>query len=115
MKLRIPYWYLLIVPMACYVVGFILNTVTVAVNHGLMPVLTSYCQEYQNYWAQTGDSIHACMAPSSHLKFFSDWIRFSGRTASIGDLFIWVYSDLGLSSLYIWIALIIKDNNRGKR
>src|SRR5260221_1869027 len=112
MQIKIPYWPLLLGPSLCFMLGFFLNSLAVASNHGVMPVLTSNCEVREAAWDESGDSIHACMTKSSRLKIFSDWVFIPGLgTASLGDGLETIYDKGMFPALFIWIALIVKDRN----
>jgi hypothetical protein len=109
MKIKIPRWYLLGIPLACYALGVAMNFVVIAHNNGQMPVLyPGGC--IINVFQE--DPIHVCMNTSSHWKFLADWIVINNLgVASPGDLLIWVYKYWGYSSFVAWFTLLLKDIN----
>jgi hypothetical protein len=108
MKLRVPYWQLLLGPSALLVIGMSLNALVMAVNGGQMPVQwPGGCDP-----KMMGDDItHACMTHATHLKFLADWIVLQAGVASPGDLFIWTWEATFMPALYAWLALIIRDHS----
>ena len=110
MRLRIPYWQLLVFPALMVAVGFFMNSIAVAVNGGQMPVLwPGGCAAML---AIQDDGIHQCMTHATHLKFLCDWILWHGMgVASPGDFLELGQNAIQLPCLYAWIALVIKDAN----
>jgi hypothetical protein len=112
MRIRIPYFYLLTFPAFMFGFGFILNAIVIALNHGQMPVQwPGGCDPD----TMGDDIIHSCMASATHLKFLADWIFIRGvGVASPGDLLLWAGRFTFMPSVYAWLALVIKDENRKK-
>ena len=114
---RVKYWPLLVGPVTLFAIGFVLNAIVIAANHGQMPVLwpggCAALKDVQDAYAAMGgdDSIHTCMLQASHLKFLADWIHMSDGMYSVGDLFIMAYDYTFSAALIIWIALHIKDHH----
>jgi hypothetical protein len=109
-KLKIPYWPILLCPWLSYAAGFVLNAIVMAFNGGQMPTLwPGGCTTFEV------DMMHVCMTHASHLKFLADWIviRDTG-IASPGDFFIWAAQYTQDWLLYVWIALVVKDSNSKK-
>ena len=115
MKIRIPYWYLLILPSLLMWFGMFLNAFAVMENGHTMPVLVTNCQETQAVWSMWGDTIHSCMTHSTKYKILTDWFFIPNLgTASIGDFFEWISDKFYLPFIYMWVALIIKKFNNEK-
>ena len=109
MRSKIPYWPLLAGPYLMLAVGFLLNAIVIAANHGQMPV---QCIHGSDKFLD-GNPIHACMVASSHLKFLSDWVLINGLgIASPGDFLMWAYEIVLTPFTYIWALLMIIDSNR---
>jgi hypothetical protein len=108
--MKIPYKYLLFAPWVSLAIGFVLNSLAIAANHGQMAVLwPGGCADAQAF---ASDAIHTCMTPATHWNVISDWIVVNHYgVVSPGDLFLWASEYTKLPALYIWIALIIKDLN----
>lgn len=72
---KIPYSYLLYGPAMLFVIGFAMNSIVIAANHGQMPVLFpgGGCPDISD------DPVHVCMTASTHLKFLADWIMMVSR------------------------------------
>lgn len=109
MKLKIPYWPLLLGPTLALATGFILNVAVVGANHSQMPVLLA-----ANDSLAEGDIKHCVMTANTHLKFLADWIYVGFGIASPGDLFIFLYQATFIPSLVTWAAFIIKDKSEGR-
>lgn len=107
MKFKIPYWPLLLGPIAAFGLGLALNAIAVAANFGQMMVLGPIgCP------ADASDPLHGCMSAASHLKWLSDVILYpSLGMMSIGDIFIFGGKYLLQPCLLLWAALMIKDAN----
>lgn len=110
MKLKIPYWYLLLGPTIAHGVGFGLNALVMAVNHAQMPVLMPGGDVSL---LNPDDLLHCAMTAQTHLKFLADWIviKDSG-IASPGDFLLWFYELTFMPSLVAWVTCIIKDKHR---
>lgn len=108
MKSYIPYWYLLLGPSLAFVLGFVLNAIVMAANHGQMPVLIPGGCHVEDM----DDLIHSCMTHASHLKFLADWIvvRHLG-VASPGDFLEWFFDATYQAGLAAWAALMIRDKH----
>ena len=107
---RIPYKWLLLGPTAMFAIGFAMNAVVMAANHGQMPVLVpGGC--FPDTMSE--DVIHSCMVAGTHLKFLADWIvvRHYG-VFSPGDFFEMVFHETFWPSLVLWIGLIIDHFNK---
>lgn len=109
---KIPYWPFLLGPWLAFGIGFALNALVMAVNHGQMPVLTFDCDVNLARWVESGDYLHSCMVSTTHLKALADYIVIPGvGTASPGDFFEWASEWLGAWCLPVWIALVLKNHN----
>jgi len=108
--MKIPYASLLLGPTALFALGFTLNAIVMAANHGQMPVLVpGGCGPH----TMDEDVIHTCMIAGTHLKFLADWILIHrSQVASIGDFFEWAFEYSFWPSLVLWVGFIIKDYNR---
>jgi len=112
MTLYIPYWQFLLIPSLIYGIGWTLNAVVIAINHG-MPVLA--------YGALTCDTavfdkaVHICMTPQTRLRFLADWIYTMGLMASPGDYLEWLGERLLWPSFIIWAVLMIRDRREMSR
>lgn len=106
---KVPYWYLLALPIICFGVGFALNALVMKANNGVMPVMVpGGCpSDFPN------DGIHACATSLTHLKFLSDWIyvRSTDSIMSIGDFLEKVWYDLHTICSCAWVALMIAKVN----
>lgn len=108
--MKIPYASLLLGPLALFAIGFTMNALVMAANHGQMPVLVpGGCGPD----TMEGDVIHSCMVAGTHLKFLADWIviRHLG-VASPGDFLEWACDGAFWPSLVMWVGFIIRDHNR---
>lgn len=108
--MKIPYASLLLGPTALFALGFAINALVMAVNHGQMPVLVpGGCSPSD----MADDLIHSCMVAGTHLKFMADWIviRHLG-VASPGDFFEWGGDAAFWPSLVLWIGFMIRDHNQ---
>jgi hypothetical protein len=108
--MKIPYSYLLLGPGALFALGFVLNAVVMAANHGQMPVLipggiADGCP------LDPQDFLHSCMTSATHLKIIADWVvAKSLGVASPGDFFLWAGDSSFWPALTAWIALMLKGN-----
>lgn len=113
MRIKIPYWPLLLGPSLAVGLGMLMNAVVIAANHHTMPVLVTSCEQSSVGWAMSGDNVHACMDQLSRFKFLADWFYIPGLgTASPGDFFEWASELAWYPSLAIWASLMIRDRNK---
>ena len=106
-RLRIPYWYLLLGPTLCYFIGFLMNAFVMVINKNQMPVLFPGWIPY----GLEDDIVHAPMTHATHLRFLADWIFVKHvGIASPGDFFEWVYDQTYATCMILWIAFVIKDH-----
>jgi hypothetical protein len=107
----IPYWPLLTGPALFFGIGFAMNAIVMAANHGQMPVLwPGGCP--QDGVSEDVFPIHACMSAATHLKFLADWIVIRGLgVTSPGDFFEWLSDATLMPALYMWLALVIRDKH----
>jgi hypothetical protein len=107
MRFKIPYWPLLVGPILSFGIGFTLNAIVIAANHGSMPVLVpGGCEPGMI------SEIHSCMTRTSHLKFLADWILVRGiGIASPGDFLELLFDATFMPALYMWMALVIRKFN----
>jgi hypothetical protein len=110
LKLKIPYWYLLLGPTFLFYLGGLFNLGVMALNHGQMPVLipTDIASQFDF------DARHVLMTSATHLKFFCDWLSLGDGVASPGDLLLWLSQSISAPCLAVWVALMIKESNEGK-
>lgn len=99
-------WPLLVLPTLLLVLGSFSNQAVIAANHGVMPVSYPPCFAEGAVPGMALDDIHACIAPSSHLKVLADlWMNSQGSYESFGDGLI----DLGewarTWAYYVWFVL----------
>ena len=107
---KIPYWPFLLGPALSFALGFSMNALVMAANHGQMPVLVpgGHCG-----LIDPDDFIHSCMTSATHFKILADWIVINHfGVASPGDFFEWFAEQTFVPSLAIWIALVIKDKHK---
>lgn len=106
--MKIPYKYLLLGPTAMFALGFAMNAIVMAANHGQMPVLIpgGDCS-----MVDAEDIIHSCMNAGTHLKFLADWIviRHLG-VASPGDFLEWASDATFWPALFAWVMFMIRDH-----
>lgn len=109
MKIKIPRWPLLAIPLAMYAIGSLANFAVMAHNGGQMPVLyPGGCGGD----AFADDPIHVCMTVSTHWKFLADWIVINHfGVASPGDLLLWGSNLIGYPAAIAWLTLLLKDIN----
>lgn len=106
-RLRIPYWYFLVLPSAAFFIGALMNVLVIAANHASMPVLVP-----NGLSLDAEDWIHHAMTPATHLKLLADWIVIRGEgVASIGDYLIWAGLKTREICWIVWAALVIRDAN----
>lgn len=116
MKVKLPYWYLLIVPLLCYGLGAAMNVTALAANHQQMPVYEARCEERAVIWLSENDALHACFTPATRLRFLCDWIYVPGTgVASPGDCLVWLYENLATPAAYLWVVLMVMEYNRRKQ
>lgn len=107
MKLKFPYWYLLVIPPVLFWGGALLNQIACAVNGGQMPVL--YPGGHAEIYTQ--DAYHTSLIAKSHLKFLSDWINLKEEGMySIGDGMVMLGDKLMDTGRILWAALMIRDS-----
>jgi hypothetical protein len=99
-------------PSLLFAVGFALNAVVMAANHGQMPVLIPGGIADGCPINPDKDFLHSCMTQATHLKFLTDWMVIKGLgIASPGDLGLWGGDAAFWPALTAWVALVIKDRN----
>lgn len=97
--MKLPKWLLLVSPSALYALGYALNALVMAANHGQMPVLwPGGCAGYP----QDNDILHVCMDAHTHLKFLADWIVQHDGVASPGDYLEWASDVTFWPCIFIW-------------
>src|SRR5258707_11259536 len=85
-SMKLPYWKLFVTPPALFILGFLMNSLVMAMNNNQMPVfIPGGCP----VGTDLGDGIHTCMNAHTHLKALADWILIPGAIASPGDMFLW--------------------------
>jgi hypothetical protein len=90
---------LLLVPVSCWVIGFALNKICMAVNGGMMPVM------WPTGWgAFPSDANHILMTTQTHLNSLGDWINVHVGVASVGDQLIEFYKATWFPFLLGYIA-----------
>lgn len=107
MRLKIPYWYLLLGPTLAFWLGYGMNALVMAANNGQMPVLwPGGCAP------ETADFLHSCMTAKTHLKFLADWIVEHHAVASPGDYLERFYDKSFGPGPVAWVALMIRDKHK---
>lgn len=129
MKLRIPYWKVLALPVFLFVLGYCSNQAVLIANHGKFPVMVNEVQQVEHQKQMEvslgdiqivvpsapvtssqylGDDVHSVMGPNSHLKALADIFALPQGTASIGDFLIlageWLWSYCPI----IWLTLVLR-------
>jgi hypothetical protein len=102
--LKVPYWYLLAVPVMLFVSGFFMNKIAMASNGGAMPVLIYKCSADD----MEGDRRHICMTHDTHVKILCDWINVQGGIESLGDILLDGSEYTFWPFVFGWLVLIIK-------
>jgi len=91
--MKIPVWTLAVVPTVAWYVGFLMNAIAVASNHGAMPVQFPIGIDMSVAQLRVaGDLVHSVMTSETHFKFLCDWILINGPSPSIaspGDVLEW--------------------------
>lgn len=107
----IPYWYLLVGPVALYWTGFAMNTLVMVCNGNQMPV---FAPEACIQIFLSGDFIHSCGTSATHLKILSDWIiiRSANGVFSPGDMLEMFADKITFYGYIAWAALMIKSHNK---
>jgi hypothetical protein len=108
--MKIPYASLLLGPTALFAIGFTMNALVMAANHGQMPVLVpgGNCS-----LIDAEDFIHSCMTAGTRLKFLADWIVINPFGVwSPGDLFELACKTTLWPGLILWAGFVIKDYNK---
>ena len=109
MKIKRPYWPLLLGPTFLYYLGSFFNVGVMAINHGQMPVLVpgNDCS-----LIEPEDFIHTCMTAGTHLKFLADWIVINHfGVASPGDFLEWACDQTFWPALFAWVMFVIRDHD----
>lgn len=107
--MKIPHKWLLLGPVAMFALGFAMNAVVMAANHGQMPVLIpgNNCS-----LIEPEDFIHTCMTAGTHLKFLADWIVINHfGVASPGDFLEWACDQTFWPALFAWVMFVIRDHD----
>ena len=133
---KIPYKFLIIVPLLLIFCGSASNQAVLVANWGKFPVMLNEYQVNKIYAVrhdmedagfsalnssvrlnkpqidkndQFIDGVHSIMGHNSRLKFLADWINLQTMIASPGDMLIFLGSWLFAFTPFIWIALILRD------
>lgn len=114
---RIPYWYLIVVPVLLLVLGAVSNQLVLIANGGRFPVLLNPAQ-IVFFMQDSGkvvngisylDEVHTVMRHEDHLKFLADIINLGhAGVLSIGDLFIELGQFLWDFGPVMWLGLAIR-------
>lgn len=103
---KIPYWPLLVGPLATFYFGIALNAIVMGLNHSSMPVNMPVGMDLN-----LEDWIHSAMTAATHLKFLGDWIVIRGSgIASPGDLFIWLGDWAQIPAFFVWLSLMVTEH-----
>ncbi len=105
---RVEYAWLLWVPYAMFGMGFLINAIVMAANHGQMPVLVlgGDCG-----MIDADDVIHSCMVAGTHLKFLADWIVINHvGIASPGDFLEWGFDLIVGPFMFLWFGIYGRTN-----
>ena len=111
---RVPYWYLLAIPTLAFYLGVGANLFVMGINHAQMPVLYPGGQCNPSLF-NCDESLHVVMDAGTHLKVLGDWLMTPDGVASPGDFLQMFGDDLIFPCLYIWMVLMVRDNNRMRR
>lgn len=114
---RIPYWYLIVIPVLLIVLGAASNQLVLIANGGRFPVLLNAAQ-IGFFMQDSGkvvdgisylDEVHTVMRPEDHLRVLADIINL-GRAGvmSIGDLFIELGQFFWNFTPFMWLALAVR-------
>lgn len=76
---------LVVIGIACLVIGALANTTVVVANHGKMPVISEMCKYYPG---AIMDAKHVCAGPKSRLLWLVDRFRADDMIYSPGDFLI---------------------------
>lgn len=105
--MKIRYSWLLLGPYLLFALGFAMNALVMAVNGGQMPV--QFPGGYPT--DRPEDFIHVAMTVHTHLKFLADWVVIRNfGVASPGDFLEFQLDVTQGPSLFMWIALILKND-----
>jgi hypothetical protein len=101
-NMKIPYWWVLLIPYALVALGMAMNETALYANGGHMPVLFpgGACV------ADPDDIVHSCMTHATHLKILCDWIVSSHAVSSLGDHLQDFGSEMETASIVAWAGLI---------
>jgi len=125
---KLPYWYLLVVPILLFCLGVASNQAVLIANHGKFPVMLNAIQ-YERHCSLQGlepddialmpadacakggqmiDPAHSVMGPNSNLKLLSDIFPIGRNIYSLGDGLLYLGDWLLSFTPYMWLALVIR-------
>lgn len=129
MKLKIPYWQALALPVLLMAIGGISNQAVLIANGGKFPVMVNEKQKVEHQSSTTidkgdlkivipvaektesqflGDDVHSVMGKNSHLKPLADIFNIGEGVASIGDFFVMAGVWLWGFAPIVWLTLIFR-------
>ena len=99
-------------PSMLFALGYLMNALVMAANHGQMPVLYpgGGCGP-ADFWSD--DIVHVCMNAQTHFRFLADWIPMVHRgqldaMASPGDFLEMACEKTFTPSLFIAVGAAVK-------
>jgi hypothetical protein len=129
---RIPYWYLIAIPLLLIFSGTVSNQLVFLTNDGKFPVMVNQKELEAMTSPDTDvlailgitkpkkaisspdksnqfiDSQHTVMVPENRLKFLADWINLGEGIYSPGDMAIMLGEYLWTFAPIAWLALVIR-------
>lgn len=129
MKIKIPYWQVLAIPVLFMAIGAFSNQAVLIANGGKFPTMVNEKQKAEHQSSTVidtgdfkivvpvaekeesqflGDDVHSVMGKNSHLKALADIFNVGEGIASIGDFFVMAGVWLWKFAPIVWLTLVIK-------
>ena len=109
-KHHLPFLLLVLLPVLLWGLGYSMNVIVMAANHGTMPVYLWNCGGIDF------GKVHSCMTSATHLKWMADWINVgtgeSITLASLGDGLEFLVESTWVYCVIIWMFLVIEKHHR---
>ena len=100
---------LVILPILLWGLGYTMNVIVMAANHGMMPVALYNCGSIDF------GKVHSCMTDATHLKWMADWINVGQGEqvvlASLGDALEYLVESTWIYSVILWMVLAIERHH----
>ena len=106
---RLPYLWVLLLPLMLHLVGGWMNASVELANKGLMPIHAPASFTCEEDWT---DARHTCETADTRLKFLDDryFIRHMG-VYSLGDFLLYAFQWIGSLPYFLWLGLMLNKRS----